>query len=124
MQTTLIFFFFFFNDTATTEIYTLSLHDALPICKLPPACGRLSVAAAGALSHNLGRGKSMVGLPERIGRVMHNRSGCLGSRFNRATVRVSNWRQPPSRPAGGRCRGCRGSPIGYNLGPHPTLPGS
>src|SRR5256885_7051087 len=29
-----IFFFFFFNDTATTEIYTLSLHDALPICLL------------------------------------------------------------------------------------------
>src|SRR3712207_8900787 len=27
----IIFFFFFFNDTATTEIYTLSLHDALPI---------------------------------------------------------------------------------------------
>src|SRR2546430_16941968 len=26
------FFFFFFNDTAPTEIYTLSLHDALPIC--------------------------------------------------------------------------------------------
>src|SRR2546422_4526637 len=26
------YFFFFFNDTATTEIYTLSLHDALPIC--------------------------------------------------------------------------------------------
>src|SRR6266540_7489238 len=30
------FFFFFFNDTATTEIYTLSLHDALPIsCRRP-----------------------------------------------------------------------------------------
>src|SRR2546429_9667475 len=29
------FFFFFFNDTATTEIYTLSLHDALPICERP-----------------------------------------------------------------------------------------
>src|SRR2546429_4664235 len=28
---TSLFFFFFFNDTATTEIYTLSLHDALPI---------------------------------------------------------------------------------------------
>src|SRR3712207_7216882 len=27
--------FFFFNDTATTEIYTLSLHDALPICRDP-----------------------------------------------------------------------------------------
>src|SRR3989337_3348903 len=34
-----LFFFFFFNDTATTEIYTLSLHDALPIstgsCRAP-----------------------------------------------------------------------------------------
>src|SRR3712207_9135003 len=29
--------FFFFNDTATTEIYTLSLHDALPICSSPAA---------------------------------------------------------------------------------------
>src|SRR2546430_9962110 len=29
-------YFFFFNDTATTEIYTLSLHDALPICPGPP----------------------------------------------------------------------------------------
>src|SRR3984885_15828240 len=29
----LFIFFFFFNDTATTEIYTLSLHDALPICR-------------------------------------------------------------------------------------------
>src|SRR5260370_239559 len=29
----LISFFFFFNDTATTEIYTLSLHDALPISR-------------------------------------------------------------------------------------------
>src|SRR2546428_5100442 len=38
----LVSFFFFFNDTATTEIYTLSLHDALPILhgdlqlRLPP----------------------------------------------------------------------------------------
>src|SRR2546422_1534062 len=30
----IFFFFFFFNDTATTEIYTLSLHDALPIWRL------------------------------------------------------------------------------------------
>src|SRR3712207_8397718 len=30
---TLCVFFFFFNDTATTEIYTLSLHDALPISR-------------------------------------------------------------------------------------------
>src|SRR3712207_9315309 len=32
------FFLFFFNDTATTEIYTLSLHDALPILLDPPRC--------------------------------------------------------------------------------------
>src|SRR5256885_11999416 len=30
-------FFFFFNDTATTEIYTLSLHDALPISRPSPS---------------------------------------------------------------------------------------
>src|SRR5438105_6086762 len=30
----IIFFFFFFNNTATTEIYTLSLHDALPIYRM------------------------------------------------------------------------------------------
>src|SRR3989441_9325426 len=32
-----VYFFFFFNDTATTEIYTLSLHDALPIYKAEKA---------------------------------------------------------------------------------------
>src|SRR2546422_2880791 len=32
-----MYLFFFFNDTATTEIYTLSLHDALPICAASPA---------------------------------------------------------------------------------------
>src|SRR2546430_12543733 len=43
--------FFFFNDTATTEIYTLSLHDALPICEGPElhrpemVCGRQRAAA-------------------------------------------------------------------------------
>src|SRR2546425_5114673 len=35
-----IFFFFFFNDTATTEIYTLSLHDALPISRRRELTGR------------------------------------------------------------------------------------
>src|SRR5690349_22259233 len=35
-----LFLFFFFNDTATTEIYTLSLHDALPISAARLAGGR------------------------------------------------------------------------------------
>src|SRR5258708_33735537 len=34
-------FFFFFNDTATTEIYTLSLHDALPIFDVPLLRGQV-----------------------------------------------------------------------------------
>src|SRR2546428_12785586 len=38
--------FFFFNDTATTEIYTLSLHDALPICDIDLAHLRGSWAGA------------------------------------------------------------------------------
>src|SRR6266513_3365504 len=40
----LILFFFFFNDTATTEIYTLSLHDALPI--FGHECGDLAPESA------------------------------------------------------------------------------
>src|SRR3712207_2818201 len=42
--------FFFFNDTATTEIYTLSLHDALPICfaqHLVPVEGQTDVLTMG-----------------------------------------------------------------------------
>src|SRR2546425_2537147 len=38
--------FFFFNDTATTEIYTLSLHDALPICTIVFSGHRHSRAAS------------------------------------------------------------------------------
>src|ERR1043166_10263219 len=38
-----LFFFFFFNDTATTEIYTLSLHDALPISMQLPQEDRYSL---------------------------------------------------------------------------------
>src|SRR3989442_497006 len=40
-----MFYFFFFNDTATTEIYTLSLHDALPILALETAGKGVTVNA-------------------------------------------------------------------------------
>src|SRR3712207_8999695 len=50
--------FFFFNDTATTEIYTLSLHDALPICaRRHPARG------AGVLALRRGGGPERAGGP-------------------------------------------------------------
>src|SRR5439155_20748148 len=46
-------FFFFFNDTATTEIYTLSLHDALPIWTDPT---RRAATAIAGLASRLGDG--------------------------------------------------------------------
>src|SRR2546430_8580983 len=41
-------FFFFFNDTATTEIYTLSLHDALPIWATPSPARSKTTKLVGA----------------------------------------------------------------------------
>src|SRR3712207_8712130 len=41
----------FFNDTATTEIYTLSLHDALPISQAPPIRGEAGHAPAAPMGH-------------------------------------------------------------------------
>src|SRR5476649_3030771 len=43
----IIVFFFFFNDTATTEIYTLSLHDALPISEHRVRCLAMCGVCAG-----------------------------------------------------------------------------
>src|SRR3712207_7284139 len=50
-----LLFFFFFNDTATTEIYTLSLHDALPISALlHPLLRRCTSAAASGTTRRSG----------------------------------------------------------------------
>src|SRR6266487_6674535 len=51
---------FFFNATATTEIYTLSLHDALPICL---ACGSTAVARHGAGTERLEHELRALGAP-------------------------------------------------------------
>src|SRR5256884_8600739 len=64
----LFFLFFFFNDTATTEIYTLSLHDALPICGPERSGGMwrtwdasLSVSRYGCRAANYSRGARRTG---------------------------------------------------------------
>src|SRR5260221_10001767 len=58
--------FFFFNDTATTEIYTLSLHDALPIWE---GAGRgLQVLAPGLHNCAKDRARTAPGRPERTDR--------------------------------------------------------
>src|SRR5437016_9883959 len=52
----LVLSFFFFNDTATTEIYTLSLHDALPISGLLSRRGFLGLRAPAACAGRQGQG--------------------------------------------------------------------
>src|SRR2546430_12976465 len=63
------FFFFFFNDTATTEIYTLSLHDALPISAL----GALSLKTLSMARYS--------GLVSELGSV----GGCLPTSDRKST---------------------------------------
>src|SRR2546425_8533600 len=72
---TLLFIFFFFNDTATTEIYTLSLHDALPISRerevmglmaegrTNTAIGRTLVISQGAVEKHISSIFTKLGLP-------------------------------------------------------------
>src|SRR6478672_4300789 len=71
------FFFFFFNDTATTEIYTLSLHDALPI--IGPAClavGLIVAASApGSFLTHLAAGAALGGFFFIFGTIF---AGSLG----------------------------------------------
>src|SRR5689334_24928642 len=51
LPSVVLWFFFFFNDTAPTEIYTLSLHDALPISVTQTAEVRRALTEAGASFH-------------------------------------------------------------------------
>src|SRR5256885_7149931 len=59
----ILFFFFFFNDTATTEIYTLSLHDALPISS--SASSRATADASGPRRKSERERNSSLRCPDR-----------------------------------------------------------
>src|SRR2546430_8114351 len=80
-------FFFFFNDTATTEIYTLSLHDALPIWKIGLGALQLAMDA---------QADAEVPLPGLTG-ADGERRGCRGR---------------AARPGGARLGGVGGGPAG------------
>src|SRR5258705_632173 len=71
-----ISFFFFFNDTATTEIYTLSLHDALPISSSPPRPP--SAPASGGKSQEFlsGTGRCSSANPALPETLLQQRSFC------------------------------------------------
>src|SRR5687767_16012843 len=53
-----IFLFFFFNDTATTEIYTLSLHDALPISRARPSATSMKSAISSRFRRSPAKARS------------------------------------------------------------------
>src|SRR5256885_12974860 len=74
MSPVFLSFFFFFNDTATTEIYTLSLHDALPICRLDLVAG----------DHGAGHG----------GDHMHIDTKVLEALFDRSEEHTSELQSP------------------------------
>src|ERR1022692_5353053 len=59
-------FFFFFNDTATTEIYTLSLHDALPISATNYNSGKSYLFIQGAKGHPMWNRSRRVTLATKI----------------------------------------------------------
>src|SRR2546427_13309917 len=77
--------FFFFNDTATTEIYTLSLHDALPICfllRILQGLGRGLAAVEGGLH----------GVVEHLGHalVLMRDQGAQRRRADRKSTRLNS----------------------------------
>src|SRR2546430_9856050 len=77
-------FFFFFNDTATTEIYTLSLHDALPI-----SLYGVRVSRIGAFFAPLGTRITVCSLtPSRIG-IITSRRDRKSTRLNSSHSQIS-----------------------------------
>src|SRR5258708_13289026 len=78
--------FFFFNDTATTEIYTLSLHDALPIFGLA-RLGQRADVAVGADQFDLARRALQHHRDDPLAR------GCLASPQDRKSTRLNSSHQ-------------------------------
>src|SRR3989442_7850819 len=78
--------FFFFNDTATTEIYTLSLHDALPIWFSPPLMLRFAVDDLKAYYLEAGAAGSAKPSSRQLGGARRDRKS---TRLNSSHVRIS-----------------------------------
>src|SRR5258708_10465512 len=92
--------FFFFNDTATTEIYTLSLHDALPILPAaPPAASRRArAAAAPAPTRKTARNRSSAARSEEHTSELQSPDH-LVCRLLLEKKKKSLYRKPTARPA-------------------------
>src|SRR2546427_13289933 len=110
--------FFFFNDTATTEIYTLSLHDALPISSRSCGCSPSPAAGASRRSGFSDRRRLLgEGAGSRhqvlIRRHLLGTAGRVPAQGPRPPIRHPA-RRPPPLVAG---------PLRQELAPHPARPG-
>src|SRR5690554_1659257 len=73
-----VLFFFFFNDTATTEIYTLSLHDALPILALVMWAFGVDLSLVEVMTV-FGVSQIAAGIPGTPGGIGFAEAGLIGS---------------------------------------------
>src|SRR2546422_9055789 len=95
MRCAVIFFVFFFNDTATTEIYTLSLHDALPICQVSAAAPQ---RPADLRAGRAGSGSGGPAAPRCAGLEAHARAGGAGAPAHPRAPRGEAGRRGAPRP--------------------------
>src|SRR2546426_4280288 len=93
------FFFFFFNDTATTEIYTLSLHDALPIYRASDGVCRAGRGAAVRRRLRAPQRLLRTGLPARARRPVGEGQELRQLRPARALPRYAGRDPRRARPA-------------------------
>src|SRR3712207_8450779 len=81
----------FFNDTATTEIYTLSLHDALPICQIAAASQGPNGAAVQTLLAQLAAGQAPNGAGvQTLVSQLATRLNNLGTTVDRKSTRLNS----------------------------------
>src|SRR5690348_18514214 len=78
---------FFFNDPATTEIYTLSLHDALPICR--PAQGQCRPAASHSVDRRQHQAAEGLRPKAGVGRHQHEFADRKSTRLNSSHPSIS-----------------------------------
>src|SRR3712207_9190529 len=105
--------FFFFNDTATTEIYTLSLHDALPIGPLGAGSGPARVTGSVIESRSMSRHRART-----WGEVRSSRSSSSGGLTRRAAWTHSSLKRWMKAANGSSCFG----PTGLCPPPAPPPP--
>src|SRR6266536_4410649 len=95
------FFFFFFNDTATTEIYTLSLHDALPISSSRQTSRTPAERSAATATDRASLGSFLLMFPAASSRTRAASLGGTSSTRSPAASScwASRWPTPPAPPA-------------------------